>query len=135
YAAATVYGKALRRHGSIIATAQIYRRIWQLYVAHIFTFVVLAAGVCYATLLVQNQTFSEDLGIDNFLDEPQVAIIKVLLLQYQPQFLDILPLYMVLLGVFPLVLLLLERHLALPLLLSGAIYPLTLHFRSQPYSS
>ncbi len=134
YAAATVYGNALRRQGTIIATAQIYRRVWQLYVAHIFTFVVLAAGVCYATLMVQNQNFSEDLGIDNFLDEPQVAIIKVLLLQYQPQFLDILPLYMVLLGVFPLVLLLLERHLALPLVLSGAIYLLTLRFGWQPHS-
>ena len=134
YAAATVYGKALRRQGSIVATAQIYRRVWQLYVAHIFTFVVLAAGVCYAMLKVQNQNFSEDLGIDNFLDEPQVAIIRVLLLQYQPQFLDILPLYMVLLGVFPLVLLLLKRHLALPLVLSGAIYLLTWHFGWQPHS-
>src|SRR5262245_24763503 len=36
YAAAMVYGKALQRQGSIIATAQIYRRVWQLYVAHIF---------------------------------------------------------------------------------------------------
>ena len=122
YAAATVYGKALRRQGSIFATAQIYRRVWQLYIAHIFTFVVFAAGICYAMLKTQNQTFSEDLGIDNFLDEPQVAIIKVLLLQYQPQYFDILPLYVLLLGAFPLVLLLLERHLALPLVLSGAIY-------------
>jgi hypothetical protein len=134
YAAATVYGKAMRRKGSIVATAQIYRRVWQLYVAHIFTFVVFAAGICYAMLKVQNQTFSEDLGIDNFLDEPQVAIIKVLLLQYQPQYLDILPLYVILLGVFPLVLLLLERHLVLPLVLSGAIYLLTLHFGWQPHS-
>jgi hypothetical protein len=134
YAAATVYGKALRRQGSIVATAQIYRRVWQLYIAHIFTFVVVAAGICYAMLKVQNQTFSEDLGIDNFLDEPQVAIIKILLLQYQPQYFDILPLYVVLLGVFPLVLLLLERHLALPLVLSGAIYLLTLHFGWQPHS-
>ena len=31
YAAAIVYGKALQRRGSIIATAQIYRRVWQLY--------------------------------------------------------------------------------------------------------
>ena len=43
YAAATVYGKALRRQGSIFATAQIYRRVWQLYIAHIFTFVVFVA--------------------------------------------------------------------------------------------
>src|SRR6266481_7520593 len=100
YAAATVYGKALQQQGGVAATGQICRRIWQLYVAHIFIFVILAAEVCYATLSL-HQTYSEDFGIDNFIDEPQVAIIKVLLLQYQPQFLDILPIYMILLGVFP----------------------------------
>src|SRR5215510_11695049 len=108
YAAATVYGRALQRQGGLAATGQIYRRIWQLYVAHIFIFVILAAEVCYATLNLQNQTYSEDFGIDNFIDEPQVAIIKVLLL--------------------------LERCLPLPLILSGVIYLLTLHFGWQPHS-
>src|SRR5262245_31000218 len=134
YAAATVYGRALQRQGGVAATGQIYRRIWQLYVAHIFIFVILAAEVCYATLNLQNQTYSEDFGIDNFIDEPQVAIIKVLLLQYQPQFLDILPIYMILLGVFPIVLLLLRRCLPLPLILSGALYLLTLRFGWEPHS-
>jgi hypothetical protein len=133
YAAATVYGRALQRQGGIAATGQICRRIWQLYVAHIFIFVILAAEVCYATLSL-HQTYSEDFGIDNFIDEPQVAIIKVLLLQYQPQFLDILPIYMILLGVFPVVLLLLQRCLPLPLILSGALYLLTLRFGWQPHS-
>ena len=134
YAAATVYGGALQRHGGVAATGQICRRIWQLYVAHIFIFVILAAEVCYATLNLQNQTYSEDFGIDNFVDEPQVAIIKVFLLQYQPQFLDILPIYMILLGVFPVVLLLLQRCLPLPLILSGAVYLLTLRFGWEPHS-
>ena len=133
YAAATVYGRAFQRHGGVAATGQICRRIWQLYVAHIFIFVILAAEVCYATLSL-HQTYSEDFGIDNFIDEPQVAIIKVLLLQYQPQFLDILPIYMILLGVFPVVLLLLQRCLPLPLILSGALYLLTLRFGWQPHS-
>ena len=133
YAAATVYGRALQRQGGVAATGQICRRIWQLYVAHIFIFVILAAEVCYATLSL-HQTYSEDFGIDNFIDEPQVAIIKVLLLQYQPQFLDILPIYMILLGVFPVVLLLLQRYLLLPLILSGALYLLTLRFGWQPHS-
>ena len=133
YAAATVYGRALQRHGGVAATGQICRRVWQLYVAHIFIFVILAAEVCYATLSL-HQTYSEDFGIDNFIDEPQVAIIKVLLLQYQPQFLDILPIYMILLGVFPVVLLLLQRCLPLPLILSGALYLLTLRFGWEPHS-
>jgi len=134
YAAAIVYGKALQRRGSIIATAQIYRRVWQLYVAHIFLFVIFAALVFYATLNVQHQNYNEDLGIDNFVDEPNIAIIKTLSLQYQPQYLDILPLYVVLLGIFPLVLLLLRRHLALPVMVSAVIYLLTLHFGWQPHS-
>ena len=134
YAAAMVYGKALQRQGSIIATAQIYRRVWQLYVAHIFLFVIFAALVFYATLNVQHQNYNEDLGIDNFVDEPNIAIIKTLSLQYQPQYLDILPLYVVLLGIFPPVLLLLRRHLALPVMVSGVIYLLTLHFGWQPHS-
>src|SRR5262249_819732 len=106
YAAATVYGKALERQGPIAAAGHIYHRVWQLYVAHIFTFVLFAAAICYATLVVQNQTYSEDFGIDNFIDEPQGAIIKALLLQYQPPFLGILPLSMIFLGLFPVVLLL-----------------------------
>jgi hypothetical protein len=134
YTAALVYGKALQRQGTVLATAQIYRRVWQLYVAHIFIFVIFAAEVSYAALRVQGQTYSEDLGIDSFLDDPHIAIIKTLFLQYQPEFLDILPLYVVLLGVFPLVLLLLERHLLLPLVISGAIYLLTLHFGWHPHS-
>ncbi|HXL47616.1 MAG TPA: OpgC domain-containing protein [Xanthobacteraceae bacterium] len=134
YAAATVYGKALERQGPIAAAGHIYRRAWQLYVAHIFTFVLFAAAICYATLAVQNQTYSEDFGIDNFIDEPQVAIIKALLLQYQPQFLDILPIYMIFLGVFPLVLLLMRRSLPLPLVVSAAIYLLTWRFGWQPHS-
>ncbi len=58
YAAAIVYGKALQRRGSVIATAQIYRRVWQLYVAHIFLFVIFAALVFYATLNVQHQDYN-----------------------------------------------------------------------------
>src|SRR6266567_8662752 len=134
YAAATVYGKALERQGPIAATGHIYRRVWQLYVAHIFTFILFAAAICYATLAVQNQTYSEDFGIDNFIDEPQVAIIKALLLQYQPQFLDILPIYMIFLGIFPVVLLLMRRSLLLPLIVSAAIYLLTWRFGWQPHS-
>jgi hypothetical protein len=134
YTAAMFYGKALQRQGWLVATAQIYRRVWQLYVAHIVIFIILAAEVSYATLKIHNQIYSGDLGLDSFLNEPHVAVIKTVLLQYQPEFLDILPLYVVLLGAFPLVLLLLEFHRLLPLVLSGTIYLLTLHFGWHPHS-
>ena len=134
YAAAMVYGKALQRQGCMAAAGRIYRRVWQLYAAHILTFVVLAAGVCYATFSLHDQNYTEDFGIDNFVDEPRVAIIKLLLLEYQPQFLDILPIYMIFLGVLPPLLLLLRSCLPLPLVISGVLYLLTLHFGWQPHS-
>ena len=62
YAAAMVYGKALHHQGCMAAAGRIYRRVSQLYAAHILTFAVLAAGVCYATLSVHDQNYTEDLG-------------------------------------------------------------------------
>ena len=126
YTAALVYGRSLRQHGALLATAQIYRRVWQLYVAHIFLFVIFTAEVSYAVLTVNNPMYTEELRVGDFLQEPHVAIIKALLLQFQPAFLDILPLYIVLLGIFPLVLVALERGPLWPLLPSAAVYALTL---------
>jgi hypothetical protein len=56
------------------------------------------------------------------------------LLQYQPQFLDILPIYMIFLGVLPLLLLLLRSWLPLAVLISGVLYLLTWRFGWQPHS-
>jgi hypothetical protein len=54
------------------------------------------------------------------------------LLQYQPEFLDILPLYIVLLAFFPIVLLLQRIRPFAPLILSFAIYLATLYFGWEP---
>ncbi len=126
YTAALVYGRSLRQRGPLFATAQIYRRVWQLYVAHIFLFVIFTAEVSYTVLALNNPMYSEELRVADFLDQPHVAIIKALLLQFQPTFLDILPLYIALLGVFPVVLLALERGPFWALLPSAVIYALTL---------
>src|SRR5215469_7613923 len=40
YTAALVYGRSLYQRGALFATAQVWRRVWQLYVAHIFLFVI-----------------------------------------------------------------------------------------------
>ena len=132
YTAALVYGQLLLRRGTLVATVQIYYRVWQLYVAHIFIFMVYTAEVSYATLQLQTQSYSEELRLNNFLQEPHRAIIKTLLLQYQPEFLDILPLYIVLLAFFPIVLLLQRRRPFAPVILSFAIYLLTMYLGWEP---
>lgn len=128
YTAALVYGKSLRERGALYATAQIYRRVWQLYVAHIFLFVIFTAEVSYATTALRNPIYSEEMRVGDFLTEPHVAIVRALLLAFQPAFLDILPLYIVLLGSFPLVLILLARQRLLPFAISAVLYVLTLHY-------
>ena len=47
FTAALVYGRALAVRGGLIASLQVLRRAWQLYVAHIFLFVIFIAEVSY----------------------------------------------------------------------------------------
>jgi hypothetical protein len=122
YTAALVYGRSLLRQGALFATAQIYRRVWQLYVAHVFLFMIFTAEVSYTVLTVNNPMYNEELRVGDFLAEPHIAIIKALLLQFQPTFLDILPLYIVLLASFPLALFLLRQHLLAALIPALALY-------------
>jgi hypothetical protein len=126
YTAALVYGKSLRRTGALYAAAQIYRRVWQLYVAHIFIFVIFVAEVSYTLIAVQSPMYMEELGVGDFLNQPHLAIIRALLLDFQPPLLDILPLYIVLLATFPVVLLGLEINAFAPVAVSAVLYVFTL---------
>jgi hypothetical protein len=128
YTAALVYGQSLLRSGPLLAIAQVYRRVWQLYVAHIFLFVIFTAEVSYTLVAIQNPMYAEELGVADFLSAPHIAVLHALLLDFQPPFLDILPLYIVLLGAFPLILLGLARNLLLPLSLSAILYGLAFKF-------
>jgi len=124
YAAALVYGAAMRQHGTLFAAARVYRRVWQLYVAHIFLFVIFTAEVSYTVVTFNNPLYNEEMRVADFLAEPHIAIIKALLLQFQPTFLDILPLYIVLLAIFPIVLLALGRSIWVALVPSVILYVL-----------
>src|ERR1700733_11511928 len=125
YTAALVYGQSFKRNGALLATAQVYRRVWQLYVAHVFLFVIFTAEVSYV-IAAQSPMYAEELGVGDFLKEPHIAVVHALLLDFQPPLLDILPLYIVLLASFPLVMWGLETWPALPVLVSVALYLLTL---------
>jgi hypothetical protein len=105
YTAALVYGRTLVMQGSFYASARILTRAWQLYVAHIFLFVIFIAEVSYTVTTFKNPMYNEEMRVGDFLEEPHVAIVKALLLEFQPTFLDILPLYILLLVTFPVMLL------------------------------
>jgi len=95
-----VYGRILALHGPLYAGAQILRRAWQLYVAHIFLFVIFFAEVSYTVTTFNNPMYNDEMRVGEFLTESHIAVVKALLLQFQPTYLDILALYVVLLGFF-----------------------------------
>jgi hypothetical protein len=122
YTAALVYNRTLAARGASFATAQTLRRAWQLYVAHIFLFVIFIAEVSYVVTTFKNPMYNDEMRVGDFLDEPHIAIVRALTLQFQPTFLDILPLYIILLILLPVILLILRFSSALILSLSLLIY-------------
>jgi len=122
FTATLVYGRRLVSKGALYATAQVLRRAWQLYVAHIFLFVLFVAEVSYTASVFKNPMYNEEMRVAEFLDEPHVAVIKALLLEFQPAFLDILPLYIVMLVIFPAVLIGMQRHWLLVIVPSALLY-------------
>jgi hypothetical protein len=109
YAAGMVYGRAFDRQGTLTASARIYHRVWQLYVAHVFLFMLFMATVAQAAANLNAGLYADEFRAADFLKEPDVAVIMALTLRFQPAFMDILPVYIVLLSALPIVLLGLRR--------------------------
>jgi hypothetical protein len=124
YSAALAYGGALQRQGLLVATAKVLRRCWQLYIAHIFLFVIFTAQIAYVAHNFRNPMFVDEMGIAGFLNEPYVALGQALLLKFKPANMDVLPLYIALLLVFPLILWGLYRNSTAMLAASVALYVL-----------
>lgn len=125
YTAAFVYGAAMLQRGFLIAGARIFKRAWQIYVAHVFLFAIYIAEISYVTSSFENPLYAEEMNALDFLKSPEITIIQALLLKFKPVNMDVLPLYIVLLLLFPLVLWLLIRHATLAIFLSVLLYALT----------
>jgi hypothetical protein len=124
YTAAFVYGRAMRERGFVVAAARVLRRTWQIYVAHIFLFAIYLAEISYVAQSFDNPLYGEEMGILDFLKQPDVTIMQALLLKFKPVNMDVLPLYIVLLAFFPPILWLLLRNASLALAASGVLYAL-----------
>lgn len=122
YTAAYVYARAMRDRGFVTAGVRILKRVWQLYVAHVFLFVIFFAQISYVARTFVNPLFTEEMNVVELLRRPEVALPHALLLQFKPANMDILPVYIVLLFVFPLVLWCMLRAPSATLLASAVLY-------------
>lgn len=128
YTAAFVYSRAMRDRGFVVASARIFKRVWQIYVAHVFLFTIYLAEISYIATRFENPLYAEEMGILDFLKQPDVTIVQALLLKFRPVNMDVLPLYIVLMLFLPLILWLLQRKADVALALSVVLYAVTWEF-------
>ncbi len=128
YTAAFVYGRAMLESGFVVSTARILRRAWQIYVAHVFLFTIFLAEISYVANSFENPLYTEEMGIMDFLKQPDITIFQALILRFKPVNMDVLPLYIVLMLSLPLILALMRWKPDVTLALSALLYAATWHF-------
>ncbi len=128
YTAAFVYGRAMRDRGFVISGARILKRVWTIYVAHVFLFTIYLAEISYVATRFNNPLYAEEMNILDFLKQPDVTIIEALLLKFKPVNMDVLPLYIVLMFFLPGILWMMLRKADLTLALSVILYAVTWEF-------
>jgi len=110
YTSALVFGRRMIEGGFILGTTRLLRRVWQIYVAHVLLFVFYLSAVHFLSSSVNAPHFIDRFNVAPLLNAPVETITQGLLLRYKPLNLDVLPLYVVLMGSFPPVLWLMLRH-------------------------
>ena len=131
YAGGIAYGGTMRSQGWLYAAADVVRRAWTLYIAHIFLFVVFAAQVGYSATALDRNDYLDEIHLDVMGGSPYRALLEAITLHFQPAYLNILPLYVVLLLMFALALPLLRwppvlAGLSLLLYLAARVFGLNL---------
>ena len=110
YTSALVFGRRMLEGGFVFGTTRLLRRVWQIYAAHILLFVFYLASVHLLSNSFNAPGLIDRFNVVPLLNAPVETITQGLLLRYKPLNLDVLPLYVVLMGAFPPVLWLMLRH-------------------------
>ena len=128
YTAAFVFGRIMIERGYFAAASRLVKRTLQLYAAHILVVVVYIAVIAGVS---QELHDPNDLNVFNaaaFISKPLWEFFQALALRYRPVNLDVLPLYILLLGTFAPTLWLMVRKPTLILVCSIALYLAGRHF-------
>src|SRR5215469_14957046 len=112
YTAAFVYARIMLERGTIEAATRILKRAWQIYIAEIG----------YLAQTYDNPVLAQEFNVFGFLRYPIETLYEGLILKFKPVNLDVLPLYIVLMVVFPPVLWAMLRKPDLTLLASIVVY-------------
>ena len=122
YTSALVFTRKMLERGFVFGTTRLLRRVWQIYVAHVLLFVFYLVSVLFLSDKFSASDFIHRFNVAPLLVAPVETLTQGLILRYKPLNLDVLPLYVVLMGAFPPVLWLMIRHRNLGMLGSVLLY-------------
>ena len=107
YAGGMAFGGVYKRAGWLLGTARIGLRIWQLYIAQLAIVLAVAAVAVAANHVIPGpDDYRSILQLDHLFKDPSEALLGIATLTYVPHYLDILPVYMVVLALVPIAILL-----------------------------
>ena len=120
YSAAIAYG--IDRDGLRSSIRRALRRAGEIYIWHIGIFIASAALLFAAAHYFNKPDYVDSIALRDIVTDPARSLVSALALVYQPNQMNILPLYVVLMLWLPVVLLLLRHSVALALIVSFSLW-------------
>ncbi len=115
YTCMLAYGEVLRKQGWFATLAHALRRSWQIYIA----FLILLLAYLALVQIVGGGRYLDETNTAVFFDHPAAAILHAVTIRYTPVNTDVLPTFILLHLIFPVLLWLLTR---IPLIALGASF-------------
>ena len=138
-ASAIAFGRVFRDRSFKLGTARVAFRVWQVYWAHIGLFMAIAV-----TMVALNGWFPEgrdyvgQLNLYPFFRHTDQNLLALLSLSYVPNYFDILPMYIVLLAMMPLMMALSKDHIGWVIAASVTLWLIanvaSINFSAEPWS-
>jgi hypothetical protein len=128
YTASFVYARMMLERGFLVGATRLTKRVWQLYVAHIILFVIYIASISYLALRFGDSEMINEFNVAGLVDNATETLRQGLFLRFKPLNLDVLPLYIVLMGLFPPVLWFMLRKPDLTMVVSIVLWLSARHF-------
>ena len=125
YTASFVYARMMLDRGFIVGATRLTKRVWQLYIAHIILFVIYIAAITYLALRFGDSEMINEFNVAGLVDQATETLRQGLMLKFKPVNLDVLPLYIVLMGLFPPVLWFMLRQPDLTMVISIVLWLVT----------
>jgi len=122
YSAGLAYWSMAERGDFRGAFSRASRRASEIYVWHIIVFIASAILLYSAARVFQNPAYVHNIAIGGLTADPWRTLASAMALFYQPNQMNILPMYVVLMFWLPVALMLLRRSVALTLAISFAIW-------------